>query len=106
MDIFTFAKGYAFTPVHLLVGLSVCQQDYTKSTGLIFMKKGLAWAKEEPIQFGSGSESQGGSPNYFSISLTLQDKAFGPSGDLHSPSAHTVPYHSKAIALLCLIAIP
>ena len=32
----------------------------------------VAWAKEEPITFSRGSESQGGYTNYFSLLSTLQ----------------------------------
>lgn len=43
-----------------------------KTSDLIFMKL------EEPIKFWSRSESWGRYTNYFSLSLTLQDWAFGP----------------------------
>jgi len=37
--------------------------------------KGVAWAKEEPVQFWSGSESWGGWTNHFSLLLTLRDRS-------------------------------
>lgn len=47
--------------------LSVCEQDYGKSSGPIFMKpdgRKVAWAKEEPMKCWSGY------PNYFSLLQT------------------------------------
>ena len=43
--------------------------------------RGVAWAKEEPIMFWSGSR------NSLTRSLTLRDKEFGLGGDLRSLSA-------------------
>ena len=68
------------------VCLSVCQQGYAKTAGPISMALGggdVTGAKEEPITFRSTSESQGGSTNCFSLSLTLRDKALGLGRGLH-----------------------
>ena len=60
----------------MFVSLSVCKQDYAKTTGLICMKlkgQGVAWAKENPIRFWSRSDLQGGSMNSVSLSVMLRD---------------------------------
>lgn len=49
------------------VGLSVHQQDYWKTTGLIFMKLG-GRVQHGPIKFWSRSRSQGRYMNYFWLS--------------------------------------
>ena len=57
-----------------------CLQDYAHYiTGPISTKlstKGVAWAKEEPIIFWSGSDPQGPCTNLVLLSLTSQDTAF------------------------------
>lgn len=49
----------------MFVRLFVCQQDYRKTTGLIFMKRGGRGGKA--IKFWSGSKSKGEYTNYFYV---------------------------------------
>lgn len=58
----------------LLIGLYVCQQEYSKMT-CDFRETwmGVAWAKEEPVKFRGGSESTGEYKILF-LSLLLQEK--------------------------------
>lgn len=60
--IVTYTKMVAFSVVCLFVCLSPCKQDCTKHTNPIFIN-GVVLAEEEPVQFWSISESQGGSTN-------------------------------------------
>lgn len=57
----------------------VCQQGYENHCWPDFhytFWKGVSWAKEEAIQFWSGSGSRGRCTNYLSLLLTLWDRAW------------------------------
>ena len=77
-----------------MVCLSVCQQGYGKTIGLIFMKmntKGVTSAKKEPVYVWERIRLTGRIHELF-LTLTSRDRAFAHGGGLRSPSALLVSY--------------